>query len=209
MDVAKVLFSTAEKFPDKPAIIFKDQPTTFTQLKDASFRLANSLKELGVKKGDKIAIYLPNWPEYVISYFAIFSLGATAVPLDYQLTIDEMVSCLSHSETKLLIALSKEKMSFEDIKDKVKVVDVATPATFIRYTHNWQGSYQGWYPSGDLLTAKPLSKTLPGLARFYMIGQWVEPGGGLPIVALAGRNVAQMLCKRDGKRFQTTQVHCT
>ena len=94
-----------------------------------------------------------------------------------------------------------------EIKDKVEVVDVATPATFIRYTHNWQGSYQGWYPSHDLLTAKPLSKTLLGLDRFYMIGQWVEPGGGLPIVAQAGRNVAQMICKRDGRRFQTS--HCT
>jgi phytoene dehydrogenase-like protein len=94
---------------------------------------------------------------------------------------------------------------FGGIKENVEVVDVATPATFIRYTRNWQGSYQGWYPSSDLLTAKPLSKTLPGLERFYMIGQWVEPGGGLPIVAQAGRNVAQMVCKRDGKRFRSAQ----
>ena len=91
------------------------------------------------------------------------------------------------------------------IKDQVEVVDVATPATLIRYTHNWQGSYQGWYPANDLLTAKPLSKTLPGLDRFYMIGQWVEPGGGLPIVAQAGRKVAQMICKRDSRRFQTSR----
>jgi len=90
-----------------------------------------------------------------------------------------------------------------EIADRVEVVDVATPATFVRYTHNWQGSYQGWYPSNDLLTAKPLPKTLPGLDRFYMVGQWVEPGGGLPIVAQAGRNVTQMICKRDGKHFQT------
>jgi phytoene dehydrogenase-like protein len=92
-----------------------------------------------------------------------------------------------------------------NIKDKVEVIDVATPATFIRYTRNWQGSYQGWYPSNDLLTAKPLSKTLAGLDRFYMIGQWVEPGGGLPIVAQAGRNVAQIICRRDGRPFQTAQ----
>jgi phytoene dehydrogenase-like protein len=93
---------------------------------------------------------------------------------------------------------------FGDIRGKVEVADVATPATFVRYTRNWQGSYQGWYPSNDLLTAKPLSKTLPGLDRFYMIGQWVEPGGGLPIVAQAGRNVTQIICRRDGRRFQTS-----
>ena len=93
-----------------------------------------------------------------------------------------------------------------DIADHVEVIDVATPATFIRYTGNWHGSYQGWYPPPDLLSAPPLSRELPGLGGFYMIGQWVEPGGGLPPVALSGRNVAQTICKRDGKRFRTTKA---
>jgi phytoene dehydrogenase-like protein len=91
------------------------------------------------------------------------------------------------------------------IKDRIEVIDVATPATLIRYTRNWKGSYEGWYPPDDWLNATPLSKTLPGLDRFYMIGQWVEPGGGVPIVAQSGRNVAQLLCHRDGKRFHTSR----
>ncbi|MFH1655213.1 MAG: AMP-binding protein [Candidatus Omnitrophota bacterium] len=123
MDFAKVLTSTAEKFPNKPALIFKDKPITFARLKDDSFKLANSLKKIGVKKGDRIAIYLPIWPEYVISYMALFSLGVTVVPLDYMLTMDELVSCLSHSETKLLIARSKEGLSFEELKSKVKSLE--------------------------------------------------------------------------------------
>jgi phytoene dehydrogenase-like protein len=44
-------------------------------------------------------------------------------------------------------------------------------------------------------------KTLPGLEDFYMAGQWVEPGGGLPPAATSGRNAIQMICKRDGQRF--------
>lgn len=119
MDVAKVLIKTAERFPTKSAIIFRDQPISFSELKNISFKLANSLQKIGIKKGDKVAIYLPQWPEYVISYLALFSIGATVVPLDYLLTIDELVSCLSHSETKLLIAHSKEGLSFEEIKKKV------------------------------------------------------------------------------------------
>jgi phytoene dehydrogenase-like protein len=51
--------------------------------------------------------------------------------------------------------------------------------------------------------SRRMSKTLPGLANFYMVGQWVEPGGGLPPAALSGRNVTQLLCKRDGKKFVT------
>jgi len=46
-----------------------------------------------------------------------------------------------------------------------------------------------------------MSKTLLGLQNFYMVRQWVEPGGGLPPTATSGRSVAQILCKRDGKRF--------
>jgi phytoene dehydrogenase-like protein len=46
-----------------------------------------------------------------------------------------------------------------------------------------------------------MDKTLPGLENFYMAGQWVEPGGGVPTAAMSARNVLQMICKRDGKPF--------
>jgi phytoene dehydrogenase-like protein len=46
-----------------------------------------------------------------------------------------------------------------------------------------------------------IDKTLPGLKNFYMIGQWVEPGGGLPPAIMSGRNVAQIICKKDRKKF--------
>ena len=49
-----------------------------------------------------------------------------------------------------------------------------------------------------------MSKTLPGLKSFYMAGQWVEPGGGVPTAALSGRNVMQIICKRERRAFVTT-----
>ena len=94
-----------------------------------------------------------------------------------------------------------------DIKDNVEVIDVATPATFIRYTHNWQASHMGWATPDDLLAPTSIPKTLPGLDRFYMTGHWVEPPGGVPIAAQSGRNLAQIICKRDGKRFRA--VRCS
>lgn len=88
-----------------------------------------------------------------------------------------------------------------NIKDKVEVIDVATPATFKRYTNNWRGSYEGWMPApGALMTT--IKKELPGLNNFYMIGQWVEPGGGLPNTIRSGRNVTQIICKKDNKEFK-------
>jgi acyl-CoA synthetase (AMP-forming)/AMP-acid ligase II len=118
MDIARLLEDLSRKQPDKPAIIFKDITVNFAQLRDTVFRLADSLINLGVKKGDKVAVYLPNWPEYVYSYLAGWCCGATVVPLDFMLTEDELVSCLTHSEAKLLITRSKANISFAALADK-------------------------------------------------------------------------------------------
>src|SRR3989338_2216212 len=103
MDIRKVLDNTARKFPGKPAVIFKGGGISFAQLREASLRLANALAANGAQKGDKIAIYLPNCPEYVYSYLACFYLGCVGVPLDFMLKADELISCLEHSEAKILI----------------------------------------------------------------------------------------------------------
>jgi phytoene dehydrogenase-like protein len=83
----------------------------------------------------------------------------------------------------------------------VEVVDVATPKTFIRYTNNWHGSYEGWLPTSSSFMKK-VPKTIPGIAGFHMVGQWVNPGGGLPPCGMDGRKLAKKLCKAEGRRFR-------
>lgn len=56
---------------------------------------------------------------------------------------------------------------------------------------------------GKSIIIKGMRKTLPGLDNFYMIGQWVEPGGGLPVVAISGRDIMQIICHKDGRKFIT------
>ena len=80
------------------------------------------------------------------------------------------------------------------------MADVSTPATLIRYTDNWKGSFEGWQPDPGTMMMR-VDKTLPGLKEFYMISQWVNPGGGLPPAILSGRNVTQIICKQAGKKF--------
>ena len=87
-----------------------------------------------------------------------------------------------------------------DIRRFVEVVDVATPATWHRYTGNWKGSYEGFLPTRTTMM-KDLPSALPGLANFSMHGQWVTVGGGLPPAAMGGRTLAKALCKKYGKRF--------
>lgn len=87
-----------------------------------------------------------------------------------------------------------------NIKNKLEVMDVATPATFERYTHNWQGSIQGWEWLPGLIP-ELFSKTLPGLKNFYMTGQWVMPGGGVAGAFLNARDLVRIICAKDGVKF--------
>jgi phytoene dehydrogenase-like protein len=89
---------------------------------------------------------------------------------------------------------------FPGLAGQIEMRDVATPMTWERYTGNWRASFEGW-----LITTRSfgmsMSKTLPGLENFYMCGQWVEPGGGVPSAALSARNLIQVICKADKKLF--------
>ena len=86
------------------------------------------------------------------------------------------------------------------IAENLEVCDVATPATWMRYTHLYKASYQGWAPVPEMI-GRSLKKTLPGLRDFYLVGQWLEPAGGLPRVIFSGRHLAQLICREDGRQF--------
>ena len=119
LNIVEALEKQAKELTDKPAVIFKGQPISFGQLRDKVFTLADALKILGLGPGDKIAVYLPNWPEYIYSYLAAWCNGATVVPLDFMLTQEEIISCLLHSECKFLIVKPKLSLNLKAIKDKV------------------------------------------------------------------------------------------
>lgn len=93
------------------------------------------------------------------------------------------------------------------IRQSIEVMDVSTPATVIRYTGNWKGSQEGWImPPGAGLKSYP--NTLPGLDHFFLIGQWIMPGGGLPSGPMTARPAIKAICKRDHVAFEIeAEVH--
>jgi phytoene dehydrogenase-like protein len=103
---------------------------------------------------------------------------------------------------ELIVEALEEELG--GIKPFVEVVDVATPATWERYTGNWQGSYEGFLPTRKTVM-KNLGFTLPGLANFSMHGQWVSVGGGLPPAGMNGRALAKILCKKYGRKFAAAE----
>jgi acyl-CoA synthetase (AMP-forming)/AMP-acid ligase II len=119
MDIVNILKQKAQEQGQKSAVIFGQERISFVELKEKVFSLARGLLGLGIRPGDKVAIYLPNWPEYIYSYLAIWSIGACSVPLDFMLTEDEVVSCLSHCEAKAIITKHKATISFANLKSKI------------------------------------------------------------------------------------------
>jgi phytoene dehydrogenase-like protein len=89
----------------------------------------------------------------------------------------------------------------------MKMTDVATPLTFWRGARSWRGAYEGWMPTPR--TMKHVSKQLPGLERFYMAGQWVEPGGGIPMAVMSGRHVAEIVCAAFDRPFVSRLQTCS
>jgi phytoene dehydrogenase-like protein len=92
---------------------------------------------------------------------------------------------------------------FPGITRFIEVIDISTPLTETRLTGVWKGAYEGFFPSNKTFY-RSLPITLPGLDNFYLAGQWLTPGGGLPPSALSGKWVFQLICRKDDRRFVTT-----
>lgn len=132
MNIRNLLNEKAKEYPGKPAIIFNETEIDFSALRNNVFELVSRLTNLGVTKGDKAAIFLPNCPEYIYNYLALFTIGAVVVPLDFMLTEHEIVNFVNHSDTKILISRERKGIDFEEIKKKcsslqeIMVIDQGT-----------------------------------------------------------------------------------
>jgi phytoene dehydrogenase-like protein len=93
---------------------------------------------------------------------------------------------------------------WDGFASRVEVIDVPTPHTYYRYTGNYKGSPDGWYITMDNMRAQEPLRTLPGLEGLRMIGQWTAPFTGTVVAALTGRQIIQLMCHEEGKKFNTT-----
>jgi fatty-acyl-CoA synthase len=97
------LSSRAEENPRHPFIVFGDRRLSYGEVDAQSSAMAAALYELGVEAGDRIALTLPNWPEFVVTVFAAAKLGATIVPLNPKFTATELQYMLRHSEAAVVV----------------------------------------------------------------------------------------------------------
>lgn len=106
---------TAKKFPNKTALLYKKSEVyfsiTYKELREKIERLSLKLKELGLKKGDKIAILSENRPEWVICDLAIMSIGALTVPLHTTFNPLVIKNLLRHSQAKVLVVSNRNLLN--------------------------------------------------------------------------------------------------
>ena len=104
LNLAEILDGSARRHPNRPALLCGDVVLDHAQVREAAGRLAAALVRLGVRQGDRVALMVPNRPEFVVAYFGILIAGAVVVPLNTLLVVDEVAYHLSDSEAVALVA---------------------------------------------------------------------------------------------------------
>lgn len=108
MNIFSALEQSKNRYPKKEAIVFGSDHISYAQLYEHACRLSSALKEIAsLDKGERVALFLPNRPEFVISYYAAVRLGAIAVSLNVMLKRDEVKFILNDSEAKILVTSSR------------------------------------------------------------------------------------------------------
>jgi len=100
-----LLDEAAQNYPNQTYTIFNDAPRTFAQVKDTADRIANFLHTKGIRKGDRVAIFLPNLPHYPAIYFGILKAGAVCVTCNPLYTPTELNYQLNDAGAKALFCM--------------------------------------------------------------------------------------------------------
>ncbi|NLB54124.1 MAG: long-chain-fatty-acid--CoA ligase [Syntrophomonadaceae bacterium] len=103
MNVAEMLYRNARKYPDKEAIVFKELRLNYREVDHLSNQFANALINLGIKKGDKVAMMMRNSEKYAAVYFGILKAGAVVVPINISLLKNEVQFIVNNCEAKAFV----------------------------------------------------------------------------------------------------------
>lgn len=117
-----ILEKNAEKYPDKEAIVFQDRRLTYKELNERVNSLAKGLLDLGIRKGDIVALLLYNCAEFMEITFAVNKVGAIWLPLNWRLVGEELSYILNDAQAKMLISEKAFSEVIEPVKKNVPLV---------------------------------------------------------------------------------------
>src|SRR3972149_7328272 len=119
--LSDLLKRTAEKYPEKIATVYFDKPLTYRELDAAVDKFATALNDLGVKKGDKVALYLANMPQFTIAYYGVLRVGAIETAISPLYKEREVEHQLNDSEAETIVVLDALYPIVQKVIDKTKV----------------------------------------------------------------------------------------
>ncbi|MFW6052755.1 MAG: long-chain-fatty-acid--CoA ligase [Desulfosalsimonas sp.] len=115
------LMHASKLHPDKPALDFYGSKTTFWTLRKKVLAMVRIMGEMGVKKGDRVALHLPNSPQYVIAFYATLSLGAVVVNLNPMYTADELSAICENTGVSTLFTFDMVLQNIRSLTQRVRI----------------------------------------------------------------------------------------
>jgi long-chain acyl-CoA synthetase len=124
--LTKYLLEWAERKPNAPVLIYYGNEITFQQLEEMSDRFAAFLSARGLKKGDKVAVFLPNCPQFHIAFYGTLKLGCVHVPVNPMFKEMELLYELNDSEAQVIVTLDQLYPIVKAVKDKTQLREIVT-----------------------------------------------------------------------------------
>ncbi len=128
-----ILRQTSQLYPTRTAITYSNTSISYAELDSISDRLASALSAIGVRKGNKVALFLPNIPQFVIAFYGILKTGATVTAISPLHKEREVQHQLSDSETETIVTIESLHQILESVwsKTKLKRAIITTPDEFV------------------------------------------------------------------------------
>ncbi|ELZ17275.1 long-chain-fatty-acid--CoA ligase [Haloterrigena salina JCM 13891] len=122
--IGDTLEQTVERYPDRDAIVYprKDQRWTYAEFDERVDRLANTLRDLGIEKGDRVATVLYNGSEMALAVYACAKLGAVFTPLNFRLPAGEIGYIVNDAEAELVLFESETREAVEGARPSLETV---------------------------------------------------------------------------------------
>ncbi len=122
--LTEYLRAWAKQRPQRPAVIFYGHVTTYADLDQQSDRFAALLQAKGVRKGDRVAVFLPNCPQFHIVFFGILKLGAIHVPVSPLSRAFELAYELNDTDAEVIVALDQLAATVDQVRGETKLREV-------------------------------------------------------------------------------------
>ena len=168
-DLTDYLREAAARWPDRPALFFKGSRVSYLRLEEESNALAAALAEMGVRRGDRVAICLPNCPQFLVAEFAAWKIGAIACPFNPTYSEREMEDALQATGAETVVVLNRFYGRIKSVQTRtsVKRVIATNIKEYLPWLLRWAYTLLREKKEGDRISVTPGDTRFSTLLRRF------------------------------------------